>query len=61
MRFKLLSLLLLFSAACLLLTAFVTLLHAGPNNHYEIAVALLGSVTGAIVLVLLIIAEERAG
>jgi hypothetical protein len=44
MRFKLLPLLTLFSAVCLLLTAFVALLHAGPDHHYETTVALFGSI-----------------
>jgi Na+/melibiose symporter-like transporter len=59
MRFKLNSLLILFTAACFLLTALMTLLHAGPDHHYEIGISLLGSIFAATLLVSLVVVEER--
>jgi hypothetical protein len=59
MRFKLNSLLILLTAACFLLTALMTLLHAGPDHHYEIGISLLGSIGAAGMLVWLLVAEEK--
>ena len=59
MHFKLNSLLILLTAACFLLTALMTLLHAGPDHHYEIGISLLGSIVAAIILVTFIVADER--
>jgi O-antigen/teichoic acid export membrane protein len=59
MRFKLTSLLILLTAACFLLTAIVTLIHAGPDHHYEIGISLLGSIIAAVFLVLLLVSDEK--
>ena len=59
MRFKLTSLLILLTAACFLLTAIVTLIHAGPDHHYEIGISLLGSIIAVVVLVLLLASDEK--
>jgi ABC-type enterochelin transport system permease subunit len=59
MRFKLSSLLILLTAACFLLTAIVTLIHAGPDHHYEIGISLLGSIIAAVFLVLLLASDEK--
>jgi O-antigen/teichoic acid export membrane protein len=59
MRFKLTSLLILLTAACFLLTAIVTLIHAGPDHHYEIGISVLGSFVAAVFLVLLLASDEK--
>jgi O-antigen/teichoic acid export membrane protein len=59
MRFKLTSLLILLTAACFLLTAIVTLIHAGPDHHYEIGISVLGSIVAAVFLVLLLASDEK--
>jgi hypothetical protein len=57
MRFKLNSLLILLTAACFLLTALMTLVHAGPDHHYEIGISLLGSIVAAVILFLLLASD----
>jgi O-antigen/teichoic acid export membrane protein len=59
MRFKLTSLLILLTAACFLLTAIVTLIHAGPDHHYEIGISVLGSIVAAVFLILLLASDEK--
>lgn len=59
MRFKLTSLLIILTAACFLLTAIVTLIHAGPDHRYEITISLLGSFIAVVVLVLLLASDEK--
>ena len=59
MRFKLSSLLLLLSAAGFLLAAFLPLLRTAHDHLYEIVIAFLGAVVAVILLVWLLVAEER--
>jgi hypothetical protein len=59
MRFKLSSLLLLLSAAGFLLAAFLPVIRSAHDHLYEIVIAFIGAVVAVILLVWLLVAEER--
>jgi hypothetical protein len=59
MRFKLSSLLLLLTAAGFLLAAFLPVIRSAHDHLYEIVIAFLGAVVAVILLVWLLVAEER--